>query len=174
MITRQQKEEKVQEIKQDMQESGFLVLTDYRGLNVKDISELRRTLKQEGCKYKVVKNNLAKIAAKETGLDDINDYLEGPVAIAYTSEDPIALAKALTKADKDYKSLSLKVAYLDGKILEPSDIKDLGEIPSKEVLQARLCGALQGPISGFANVLQANLRNLVYALEAIREQKEAG
>ncbi len=174
MITRKQKEQKVQEIKEDMQQAGFLVLTDYRGLNVKDIGELRSSLREEGCKYKVVKNNLAKIAAKEVGLEEINTYLEGPVAIAYSHQDPIPLAKAISKADKTHKNLSVKAGYLEGKLLEPQDIKSLGEIPSKEVLQAQLCGALQGPISGFANVLQAGIRNLVYGLEAVRQQKEAG
>jgi len=174
MITRKEKEQRVKEIEQDMQQADFLVLTDYRGLNVDDITSLRRTLRESGCKYKVVKNNLAKIAAKQVGLDAINEHLEGPVAIAYSSDDPVLSAKALNKADKDLKSFSIKAGYLEGRILEPKDVKALGEIPSKEVLYAKLCGTFQAPISGLVNVLQGNLRNLACALDAIRSQKEAG
>ncbi len=173
MITRKQKEEKVQEIKEDMQKAEFMVLTEYRGLNVSEISALRRTLTGHGCKYKVVKNNLAKIAAQELGLEEINKYLEGPTAIAYGLEDPVASARALSKADKELKDLSLKVAYLEGRILSPQEIKALGDIPSREVLQARLCGAFQAPIVGLASVLQGNMRNLVFALDAVRTKKEA-
>jgi len=174
MITRKEKEQKVKEIEQDLQQADFLVLTDYRGLNVDDISGLRRSLGESNCKYKVVKNNLAKIAARQAGIEEINEYLQGPTAIAYGYDDPVLSAKALNKADKELKNLSIKAGYLDGKILAPGDVKALGEIPSKEVLYGKLCGAFQAPISGLVNVLQGNLRNLAYALDAVRHQKEAG
>ena len=174
MITRKEKEQRIKEIEQDLQQADFLVLTDYRGLNVDEISNLRRSLRENDCKYKVVKNNLAKIAASQVGKEEINNYLEGPVAIAYGYDDPVATAKALTKADKELKNLSITAGYLEGKILSPADIKALGEIPSKEVLYCKLCGAFQAPISGLVNVLQGNIRNLACAFDAIRRQKEAG
>ncbi len=174
MITRKEKEKKVQEIEQDMRQADFMVFTDYRGLNVDDISKLRKNLQDSGCDYKVVKNNLAKIASRTIGIEEINDFFEGPTAITYGYEDPVLSSKTLTKSEKELKNLAIKGGYLEGRILSAEDIKALGEIPSKEVLYGKLCGAFQAPIVGLANVLQGNLRNLAGALDEIRKQKEAG
>ena len=173
MITREQKEQRVKEITEDLKGASLIILTDYRGLNVSEISNLRKELRQTGCKYRVVKNKLSKIAAKEAGVDALNPNFEGPTAIAISDDDPVEVTKILLKWGKETKKLSVKAGMLDGSLLEQKDVEALGTIPPKEVLLAQVCGAFQAPISGLATALQGNVNKLVYALDKIRQEKEA-
>jgi large subunit ribosomal protein L10 len=168
---RQEKEKKVAEIKDDLSRAKIVVLTDFRGLNVAQMNNLRRTLRQDGVKYQVVKNTLTKIAAGEVGLDDLKTQLEGPMGIAYGFDDPLASVKALVKFAKENDKFSLKGGVFENKLLDEVNLKQLADLPPREVLLARVVGSMQAPLSAFANVLQANLRNLVYALQAIHDQK---
>jgi large subunit ribosomal protein L10 len=170
---RLEKEKKVAEIKEDLSKANIIVFTDYRGLSVAQMNKLRRALQQEGGKYKVVKNTLTKIAARETGLEHIEEYLEGPIGIAYGFDDPLAPVKTLVKFAKEYDNLSLKGGVLENKILDEAGLKRLSELPSKEVLLAKTLGCFQAPLSGLLNVLQGNLRKLVYVLQAVKEKQEA-
>jgi len=174
MITREQKEEKVKEIAEDLKDANLVVLTDYRGLDVKEISSLRKELRDVGCKYRVVKNTLSKLATKEAEMEDLSSYFEGPIAIAVTSsEDPVEPTKVLLRWEKQTKKLLVKAGMLEGRIMEKEDVEALGAIPPKEVLLAQVCGAFQAPISGLAAALQGNISKLVYALDSIKQNKEA-
>lgn len=172
MITRAQKEEKVKEIAEDLKSVSLVVLTDYRGLNVSDINLLRRDLREKDCKYKVVKNKLSKLAAREAGYEDLNPFFEGPTAIAFNDSDPIEVTKTLLKWAKESDSLSLKAGLLDGRIVNAEDLETLGKIPSKEVLLAQVCGGFQAPIFGLVMALQGNIYKLVNVIDNIRRDKE--
>lgn len=173
MITRQQKEEKVKEITEDFKSAKLVILTDYRGLSVGDINRLRRSLRDNNCKYKVVKNKLSKLAVKEAGYEELHEFFVGPTALAFNDTDPIEATKTILKWAKEFEHLTVKVGMLEGRILEIKDIEALGAIPSREVLLTRVCGGFQAPIYGLATVLQGNLNKLVYALDSIRRSKEA-
>lgn len=172
MGKRLEKEKKVAEIKEDLSRANIIVLTDYRGLNVAQMNKMRRLLQQEGIKYRVVKNTLTKIAAKEIGLDNLEEYLEGPMGIAYGFDDPLTPVKILVKFAKENDKLSLKGGVLEKDILNEHDLKRLSELPPREVLLAKVLGCFQAPISGLLNVLQGNIRKLVYVLQAVKEQQE--
>jgi large subunit ribosomal protein L10 len=163
----------VQEIKGKLEASKGVVLTDYRGLNVAEVTELRTKLREVGVEYKVVKNTLARIAANEIGIEGLDGYLEGPTAIAYGIEDAVAPAKVLSEFAKAHKNLEIKAGILEGKVIDLNGVKALADLPSREVLLAKLVGSMQSPLYGMANVLQGNLRNLVYVLDAVRKTKEA-
>lgn len=171
MANRKEKEKMVEAIKEDLRNSKVIVLTDYRGLTVAQISNLRRILKEEGVQYKVVKNTLTRLAVKGMGLDNLEPYLEGPTAIAYGYDEPVMPVKLLVKFAKENDHLSIKAGALEGDVLGENDLRRIAELPSKEVLLSKTLGCFQAPLRGFLNVLQGNILNLVYVLNAIKEQK---
>jgi len=150
-----------------------MVLTDYRGLNAAEMTALRKELRESGVEFKVFKNTLTTLAAQGAEMDDLVQYLTGPTAFAFGYDDPVAPAKIISEFAKKHKALEVKGGVVEGKIVGPEGVADLANLPSREVLLSMVMRGMQGPISGMVNVLQGNIRNLVYALEAIREQKEA-
>lgn len=169
--TLNQKREVVENISGKMKAAKAMVFADYRGLTVEQDTELRSALRKAGVEYKVVKNTLTRFAAKENGLEGLDSYLNGPTAMASSDNDPIAPAKILSEYAKKYDKLELKAGVVEGRIIDVNGIKSLAELPSREVLVARVLGGLNAPISGFVNVLNGNIRGLVVALNAIAEQK---
>ncbi len=167
----EQKKAAVQEIAEKLRSAVSGVLVDYRGLTVEQDTNLRRELRNAGVEYKVVKNTLTRFAANETGFEGLEPYLQGPTSLAMTYEDPVAAAKVLVKFAKDYEALEIKAGFVDGKVVNFDEIKALADLPSREVLIAQVLGGLNAPISGFANVLNANLKGLVVALNAIAEKQ---
>ncbi|KNF08009.1 50S ribosomal protein L10 [Gottschalkia purinilytica] len=166
------KKQVVDEIKEKITGSQSVVLVDYRGLSVEEITDLRKKYREAGVDYKVYKNTLMRLAFKDAGLEDFNQYLTGPNAVAF-SNDPVAPAKITSEFSKDHKDLEIKAGIVDGKLIDLDEIKELAELPSREVLVAKALGGLNAPITGFVNVLQGNIRNLVYALNAIKDKQEA-
>jgi large subunit ribosomal protein L10 len=166
------KQKVVEEISDKLQRSVASVLTDYRGLNVSEATKLRKELRDAGVEYKVLKNTLTKLAAEKVGLEGLNPHLTGPTAIAFSYDDPVAPARILAKFAKEYKKLVLKSGVLEGKIIDAAAISALADLPSREVLLAQVLAGFQGPISGFVNVMQGNLRNFACVINAIKEQKE--
>lgn len=164
------KEQEISEIGQHMGQASITVLTDYRGLDVAEITELRAKLREAGVKYKVAKNTLIKRAAHELGIVDLDKYLEGPTAVAF-SADPVALAKVLVDFAKTHNDLEIKTGLLDKKPVGAEDIKNLAKLPAREVLLAQVVGAMQSPMYGFAGSLAGLLRKFVYALDQVKEQK---
>lgn len=169
----QQKAETIQIIKEKLEKAQAVVLTDYRGLNVAQVTELRKKLREAGVEYKVLKNTLTKIAAKEVGVDEtVDSYLEGPVALAFTYDDPVTAAKILAEYAKSNDKLEIKAGILENKVIDAAGVQALAKLPSREVLIAQVLAGMQAPISGLVNVLQGTIRNLVYTLDAVRRQKE--
>ncbi len=171
-ISRQKKEDVLQELKNKMTQASSMVMVDYRGLTVAEMTVLRKELRQSGSEFLVSKNTLSLKAAKEAGIEGLDDLFEGPIAISYGYEDLVAPAKVLSNFAKDHKALEIKGGYLEGKVLNLEDVKDLASLPSREVLLGKVLGAMQSPMYGFAGCLSGVLRNFVYALEAVRKQKE--
>lgn len=161
----------VQEIAEKMNLSKSMVICDYRGLNVQQVTELRRKLREAGVEYKVLKNTMVRFAAQQVGIEGLEDILNGPTAVAFGIEDPVAPAKILSDFAKTNEKLQIKAGVLDKKVISVDKVKALADIPSREVLLSMVLRGMQGPISGLINVLQGNIRNLVYVLSAIQEKK---
>lgn len=169
----EKKKQIVEEIKEKIQNSQSIILVDYRGLNVDEVNELRSKYREANVYYKVYKNTLMRFAFKEAGLEEFNQYLTGPNAVAFGVEDPVAAAKVTSEFMKKHDQLEIKAGVVDGKIVDVNGVKELADLPPREVLIAQVLGGLNAPISGLANVLQGTIRNLVYALNAVKEKKEA-
>ncbi|QNU66584.1 50S ribosomal protein L10 [Ruminiclostridium herbifermentans] len=167
----EQKKEIVRELSEKVKSAQSFILADYRGLTVEQDTEMRNALRAAGVEYRVVKNRLTSLAMKENGYEELDSFLEGPTSIAMSTNDVVAPAKVLSEFAKKFEALELKVGVVEGKVIDLNGIKALAELPSREVLIAKVLGGFNAPISGFANVLNANLRGLVVALNAIAEQK---
>ncbi len=159
---RQIKEAKVAEIREKMQKAEGIVLAHYQGLTVEEDTELRKNLREAGVEYKVYKNTLSVLAAKELGYEGITSLLAGPVSIAFGYEDPTAPARVLNDFAKDYKKLELKGGVVQGEVFDTAKVQQLASIPPKDVLIAKLLGSFKAPLS-----------NLAYLLNAIKEKKES-
>lgn len=167
----QEKKEVVSGIASKLKEAKAMVFADYRGLTVEQDTELRNALRKAGVEYKVVKNTLTRIAAKENGLEGLDSYLNGPTALALSVTDPVAPAKVLSEYAKKYDKLEIKVGVVEGKIINVEGVQALAELPPREVLIAKVLGGFNAPISGLVNVLNGNIRGLVVALNAIAEKQ---
>ena len=151
-------------------EAAFL--TDYRGLDVEKISDLRSRLREKDTEYRVVKNTLARIAAKATGNEALVDHLKGPSALAIVNGDPAAAAKVLVDFAKAEDTLDVMGGVLGGVYLDADTLDRLAKLPSKDVMRATLLGAMNAVPGGFVNVLGSVVRSSVQVLNAIKEQKE--
>ena len=168
-----EKKKIVEELCEIFSKFKALIVTDYKGLNVTTINELRRKLREADVEYKVVKNSLLIRASENTDVALIKDNFKGPVAIAVSYNDPVAPAKVLMQFAKDCKKLEIKAGVLDGKLLDLSAIKALSELPSQEVLLSKLLSVLNGVPTSFVMALSDIPKKLLNVLQAIREQKEA-
>jgi large subunit ribosomal protein L10 len=153
--------------------SAIIVLTDYKGLDVTSINDLRRKLREANIEYQVVKNTLLVRAAEDTEVALIKDHFKGPSAVAISYDDPVAPAKVLTQFAKDNDKLEIKVGVLNGKVLDAQAIKALALLPSREVMLAQLLATLNAVPSSFVRVLAEVPRSMVNVLTAIKDQKEA-
>ncbi|MCR4514321.1 50S ribosomal protein L10 [Aeromicrobium sp. 50.2.37] len=163
----------VAELTQSLRDSDGIVLTEYRGLTVKQLQELRRSL-GEGASYAVAKNTLTRIAAKEAGVDLSDDLLTGPTAIAFIKGDVVEAAKGLRDFAKANTTLVIKGGFLDGKSLDADEVKKLADLESREVLLAKLAGAMKGSLQNAASLFNAPLAQtarLVAALEAKKAEE---
>ena len=152
---RQLKEAKVAEIKEKLEKAQAVVLAKYQGLTVEEDTLLRKNLREAGIEYKVYKNTLVTLAVKELGIEGFDEYLEGPVSIAFGYDDVTAPARILNDFAKDHKALELKAGIVDGELYDAAKIQQLATIPSKEVLIAKPLGSIKSPISSFARVISA-------------------
>ena len=173
MVIRQEKVAMIELLKDTMKNAKGVVLADFRGIKVKQDTKLRRKMREAGVEYSVIKNNMASIAAKEVGIEGLDNYLKGPLAMVSSSKDPVAPAKLISEFMKENRVMEIKGGLVEGKVINAEAVKALAMLPPREVLLARLLGSMQSPITGFVNVLQGNIRNLVYALDAVRQQKES-
>ena len=169
---REEKATSIAELREKLGDARGAVLTDFRGLSVAELTELRTLLRKNAVEYKVVKNTLAKLAVKETGLAELAPYLEGPTGIAISRGNPVAASKAVTTWAKGRQSFSVKGGIVEGRVVGPREIADLADLPPREVLLARMAGAFQAPLAGLVQVLSASLRGLANVLEQVRQRKE--
>jgi len=174
MFTRAQKEQQVVEIKERLDKSCMVILTEYQGMKVKSLNGLRRKLKKEAAsEYKVYKNTLIKRALEESNplLED-NKNLKGPNGIVFSYEDPAATAKALYEVAKEDKSLKIKIGVMDNKILSPAELETLSKLPSRDELLGQVAATMQAPISGFVKVCAGVIRGFVNCVNEVKKQKE--
>jgi len=171
VLTRAQKEELVKNLREKFEKAQAVFVTSFRGLTVAESNELRKSLRESGAEYRVVKNTLLKIASAETSAEPIKDFIEGPTGIAIAYEDPVAVAKILSEFVEDHEALVLRGAVLQGKPITVEGIKALAKLPPKEILMAQLLGLLQAPPAKLVQLLANVLRSFLYVLKAIEEKK---
>ena len=162
----QAKMESVEALKARLGSVKTAVLTEYRGLSVRQMSELRKQLKGASAEYKVVKNRLARLAVKDSAIAALGPHLKGPTGLAFTTQDPVAVAKALQVFVKTNPQLQIKLGLVEGKVVEAAELRALADLPSKEQLRSHIVGAVQGPMAQLVSLLQAPLREIVDVLEA--------
>ena len=172
-MNREQKATKVEELREMMSKVDSIVLTEYSGLTVEEMFQLRNEMRKEKIHYKVIKNTLFNRAVEGTAKAALSDYLKGPIGIAYSLDDPLSPAKALTNYIKKNEKLGLKVGFFDGRVLNASQIETLSKLPGKEVLRSQFLGTLVGVPSKFVNLLANVPRGLMNVLEARKKNLES-
>ena len=159
----QAKSQLVADYSAQFKESSSLVVVDYRGLTVEQVTELRKSLRAEGVEFKVLKNNISRRAAAEAGFEGLNDAFVGPTAVAYSKEDVVAPARVLYNFSKENEALELKAGVIDGEVATLDQVMTLATLPNRD-----------GLLSMLLSVLQAPMRNIALAVKAVSEQKESG
>lgn len=157
----------VDDVKSGLTDSAATLLTHYRGLSVTEMAELRIKLREAGARYRVAKNTLARRAADDAGMAELKELLDGPTALVFCSEDPVAPAKALKAFAKDHPALVIRGGYLDGEILDDAAAVRLADLASKEELLAQLAGLMYGALANTARLLQAPLEKQARLVQAL-------
>lgn len=173
-MNRNEKQDEINNLKQNFSKSQLAILADYKGLSSNDFNVFRRKLREKGSTVKVIKNRLAKIAAKETAFDVLISHLSGTIVMATTDADPTGPAKALSDFAKSNEKIKIKVAAMQGKLITAKEVEALASLPSKEELIAKLLGSMQAPARNLVCVMAQIPRQVVNVLAAIRDQKEKG
>ncbi len=172
-LSKDSKKEILQELITKLKESKGVVLTDYQGMNVSQISRLRNELKEKRIEFKVVKNTLMEKASEELNVEDLTKDLIGCTAMAFCSDDGIAPARFLKEYFKKNKiDLKIKSGLIDGRVFSPERIMEIASLPSKDVLVAQMINGVKSPLYSLVFILQGPLRGLIYTLEAVKKEKE--
>jgi large subunit ribosomal protein L10 len=166
------KKETVAELQAALAGSRTLIVSEYRGLTVKEIAEIRRALRKQDVSYRVVKNRLMRIAAQDTVGEALGPLLIGPTAIAF-GDDETTTAKAVIDATRPYKMVTITGGVLGDRAIDAAGVRSLATLPSRDVLLGKLAGGMQAPIATLAGLLVANIRNLGSGLAQVRDQKAA-
>jgi large subunit ribosomal protein L10 len=169
-MTTEAKRETVAELREALSNSRTLIISEYRGLTVKEIAEIRRALNKQSVTYRVVKNRLLRIAAQDTIGEALSPMLTGPTAIAF-GMDESGTAKAVIDATRPFKVVTITGGVLGDRAISADAVRSLASLPPREVLLAKLAGGMQAPVATLAGLLAANIRNLGYALAQVRDQK---
>ncbi|MGH8914376.1 MAG: 50S ribosomal protein L10 [Acidimicrobiia bacterium] len=173
-MPRPEKVQAVADIKESLEGSEAVFLTEYRGLSVKAVQELRANLRASGAEYRVVKMTLARLAAGDAGLSGLDEFLLGPTALAFAKSDPVATAKALKDFSRAHEVFVLKAGVLSGNILSPEEVSRLAEIESRDVLLAKIAGAAKAPLMKAAGLFASFNRSAASMFQQLLEKKELG
>ncbi len=169
-MPKQEKVERVAELTRRIEGSDALLLTEYRGLTVSEITELRRSLGEGGTRFQVVKNTLMRRAVNDAGVAELESLLEGPSAVAFVEGDPVAAAKSVVDAAKQYPTLVLKGGFMDGKMLSADDAKALASLESREVMLSKIAGLMKSEMSKAAALFVGAQSKFLSVLEAYKEK----
>ena len=172
-MNKQEKTREVESLREALKGAPSTFVLSYRGLTVGQVSALRKKVRATSSRYRVVKNRLALRALRETPFEALAGELKGPTAIAYAAGDAAALAKVLDEFARENQGLQLKAGLVDGRVVTPAQIKAIADLPSREILVARLLSVLRAPMVRVVTVLQAPARGLVRAMDEIAKQKQA-
>ena len=170
-LNKEQKKQAVTNLKDRLSRASAVVLTDYKGMTVAELTGLRSLLRGSSLEYSVVKNTLAKIAAQETVMAVAADSLKGPVGIAIGYDDPVLVLKKVLEFKKTNDKLQVKGAVVEGKFCGPDVVKEIAALPSRDVLLSMLAGAFQAPLSKLAGALNATVTSFAYAMESLKSTK---
>jgi large subunit ribosomal protein L10 len=169
LMNKEEKQQTVESLGEQFRSIDSAFLINYRGLKVVDATELRRKIREiDGC-YVVVKNTLALLAAKQTKLEQLGPFFEGPTAVAYHHKDVVGLAKLLTEINKGNPNFAFKAALVEGKVVPTSEIQAIASMPSREVMLSKLVFILKAPLQRLATVLKAPVRNLALVLKQVQK-----
>lgn len=171
-MPRPEKVQAVAEIKQYFEDSSAAFLTEFRGVGVEHQQELRRSLREAGARYKVLKLTLTRRALNELGHDGLDDWLTGPTAVAFTVDDPVPTAKALVEFSKQHEGLVVKAGLLKDRVIEPEQVAQVATIESREVLLAKVAGAVKGPLSKAAFLVGSFTRDAASVFSQLLQKKE--
>ncbi|MCI5164522.1 MAG: 50S ribosomal protein L10 [Candidatus Electrothrix sp. GM3_4] len=171
-MNRESKAKKVDELKDTFAKAKFAVVADYRGLKVNEFEQLRVSLREQGGQLQVAKNTLLKLAVQGTDFEGLTQDFTGTTAVAFSFDEPVGSAKALADFTKENEALVVRSAIFEGKVLNADDLVALSKLPSKDQLLGQLCGVLAAVPTKLVRTLNAAPSNLVYALQAIKDQKE--
>jgi large subunit ribosomal protein L10 len=171
-VIKPEKQQEVEALKTKFGEAKGIVLADYTGVTVAEVSALRRKCREARVEYKVVKNTLARIAARDADIEGLVGHFDGPIAIALSSVDSVAPARVLSDFVKTYQKMSLKVGYFDGRIYRDAEIAEIANLPSREVLLAHVIGAIEAPISQLIWCIESGLRDVISVID--QAGKKAG
>ena len=164
-MARPEKIEAVDTLKEKLSAAKGLVLADFTGLTVSEANELRRKCREAQVEYKVVKNTIARLAVKASGIEDLEQHFQGPVAVALSETDSVAPARVLAAFRKEVQKLTFKAGYLEGRLFSPEEVREIAALPSREGLLAQVIGAVQAPMGQIVWTIEGVLRDLVSVIE---------
>jgi large subunit ribosomal protein L10 len=171
-LNRREKEQVVSDLQKQVEQVKAVVLTNYRGLKVGQMDQLRRRLREEKITYSVVKNTMMKLASKGSALEKLHDYFEGPTAIAMSTGDPIPLARILSEFQKAQPLLEIKAGWIEGRVSSPEEVRALASMPSREVMFGRILGSIQMSGMQVAGAILSALQQVVGVVQARVDQLE--
>lgn len=168
----QAKIETVAQLKQRVDQALGIYLVEYKGLNVKDVSELRRKLREAGAEMVVVKNSLLNLAVAGTGSEGLNAYLTGPNAAIFCDADSVAPAKVIQDFRKTHEPLTWKAGYVEGSVFDAAGMQQIADLPGRQEIVAGVVGGVVAPLSGLVNTLGGLVSELVFTLQAVADKKQ--
>lgn len=172
LLTKEEKKVLVKDLSRQFSASTLVLLTDFRGLSVLEMRDVRKKLQDVNAKFRVVKNTLLRLALKNAGIDKtITERIDLPTAVAYTADDPIKVMKVIVDSEKKLEKPKVKYGILEGQFVDADKVKEYAKLPSKEVILAQIVGSISAPLYGLVKVLTDILRKPVYVLNAIKENK---
>ena len=170
-MLKETKESIIQELTDQLDGMGVVILSDFTGMDVETATEIRNRFRESSVQYRVVKNTLARRAFDAAGFGDLNEHLSGPNGLILSEEDPVAPAKILVEFEKKWKTPTIKVGWMDSAIMTAADIRKLATLPSRDELLAQIVGGFQAPVAGMARLLTELLRKFVATLDAVAKEK---